>query len=440
MYVSKSFCNVASLISNTPGVNSPVGELSAQAVTFSREVGIYEDAARPGYTLFNFKSTNDTGMVPVQQNVALQAMTLIKYVVDKTMNTPGQIYQDELLNELIAWGSTNSAQVLNVGPVRNYGNYWLPDWIRWSSDHVSETNENIVWLAISSFVNEYDEFEIVVVPPLDNLNQFFSGGVNVENLINSMTLPMTMDRIQSYRENKPETILRSDDYDYIDPANSSHRVRVNWPVLIYGPAGNNIDSIKDALVDYILANSTHSRSEWTALFPDLFKRTEFVIAPHWDKIAIQTMAIQPGIYSPLSGPKERVEFLKSVVSSYAAAHVETNAISGAHPYQCIAFTCVGSAENRDALYQLQQVFPDYLSVSSTHPDFERMSPTTQAWVLHLNQLLITAESMHEHSQMPSGYTKLTRGGILYAVKSYNNIQYLVASKKSIYAMLGLTMP
>ena len=59
MYASKSFCNVGQFMSNVPGINSPIGEITPDGLTFSREVGIYEDPTIAGYTLYNFKSATD---------------------------------------------------------------------------------------------------------------------------------------------------------------------------------------------------------------------------------------------------------------------------------------------------------------------------------------------------------------------------------------------
>lgn len=442
MYSSKSFCNVDALLSNVPGQNSSVGELSTYGQTFTRELGVYVDQNRTGYTLMNFISNSETdGKLVMDFQLVNQSIALSHLIINKGRTTVGEIYADELLTELMTWGQSNDANGFALGPMREHttpaGPRWFPDWVRWTSDLLAEDNENTVWFAIDGFVSQYTDFEITVVPPIDNLDQFFTSGSNVDNIISQITVPQTMDRIQQWKDGHPETIVRSDVYDYIDPVNSAHRVPVNWPVLIYGPAGNNIDAIKDAMVNYILANSSHTRAEWTVIFPDIFKRTEFILAPHWHKYGIPNMTLQHGIYSPLSRPVDALEFIKQIAVDYAHGHIDANAVVFGHPYRSLAITTVGSAENRDNLFGLDEVFTDYIDVSTSSVEFNRMDPATQAWVLMISEMIIVAEEVNEFSTVPVGMMKMKRGNILFVVKTFQNIQYLIASKRSVYDVLGI---
>ena len=44
-------------------------------------------------------------------------------------------------------------------------------------------------------------------------------------------------------------------------------------ICLSGQAGDNIDSVKDRIVEYILENSSNSQSDWEQIMPDLFKRS-----------------------------------------------------------------------------------------------------------------------------------------------------------------------
>lgn len=438
MYSSKSFCSVDALLSNIPGENSSVGELTTYGQTFTRNLGLYTDHDRAGYTLLNFISSSDIdgpsvmGFELVNQSIAISHL-----IIQKGQLTNGEVFSDELLSELFTWGQTNDASAFSLGPMSSHDGKWFPDWVKWSSGHVVEANENTVWFTIAGFMAQYTDFDIVVVPPLDNLDTFFTSSVNVQSVISQITVPQTMDRIQQFKDGHPETIVRSEIYDYVNPLNNTQHIPVNWPVLIYGPAGNNIDAIKDALVDYILANSSHTRQEWTVIFPDIFKRTEFIIAPHWHKYGIPNMTLQQGIYSPLSRPTEVLEYIKQIAVDYDDTHVDENAVVMGHPYRSLAVSVIGSSENRDDLFGIDQVFEDYINVSTSSTDFNRMDPVTQAWVLMIAEMIVIAETMSEFSTVPQGMMKMRRGDLWYVVKTYQNIQYLVASKRSVYDVLGI---
>jgi hypothetical protein len=65
-------------------------------------------------------------------------------------------------------------------------------------------------------------------------------------------------------------------------------------------------------------------------------------------------------------------------------------------------------------------------------DFNRMTLSTRGFLSILQEMLNWAEIMSEHSSIPTtaGYTRTIRNGVLYIVKNYQNINYLVAAKKN----------
>lgn len=446
MYSSKSFANVALWMSNVPGTNSPIGELSPYGKSFSREVGTYEDPTVAGFTLNNFKSATDgQGGGPIQMpaSVVNSTIGLLQFLVNTVSAQSGQIYSDELLTELVGYGSTHGISRISIGEVKQYGNVWTPEWIKFKRDSLtigSDTNvdnENTVWISAEAFETQYDEYQIVVVPPIDNLDLFFGTGTSVLNMIHAITTPQIIDRIQLKKEGFPSTVDRSDEYSYINPQNSAQTVKVNWPVIIYGPAGNNVDAIKDALVEYILAHSQHPRNDWATIFPDIFKRTEFIIAPLWHKYAIENRTQAAGVYSPVATLVEMDIFAKKMAPEYPDDHVSANVETVGWPYRSLNLAIVGGPDNREQKYKFHQIFSDYINVSSTHIDFNRMAPATVEWALAVADMIIRAETMNKYTVMPQGLMKMERDGILYIVKTFDNIQYLVATKRSTYEQLGI---
>lgn len=451
MYTSKSFANISAFLSNVPGVNSPIGELTTYGKTFSREVGVYEDGSQPGYTIYNFSSSNDgndgpaAGKVAVDPTMVTKMIGVINFITNKVTSTVGQIDADQLLQALVAYGATVGLDTFTIGDVVQHDQYWCPDWVSFQSQSLTTgspatliPNLNTLWISISAFAAEYDEYEIVVVPPVDNLDLFFGTGTSVVNMVQAITTPQIISRMQTFAAGNPPTISRDDQYTYYNPLNSGQTVPVDWPVLIYGPAGNNIDAIKDALINYILANSAHSRADWTAIFPDIFKRTEFIIGPHWHKYAIANRTQAAGVYSPIVNYNDGKAFMKLVAPAYDPAFVDTHANVLGCAYDSLVLSMIGSSDNRSALFEIVQVFPDYINVPTSSTDFNRMEQTTQNWAILLNDMLVIAEKMDEHTVVPSGMMKVTRNGILYLVQAFGNIQYLMATKRSVYALLGLT--
>lgn len=428
MYILKGFGQHDLLANNTVGVINKIGELSPRSRTYSREKGSYVDNSAAHINLVSFQSATDGNLVPVPAVFSTQALGVLNWIYTRVL-AGGQMAADDITNGLLAEYQATASD-FQSGVMVTDGRYWAPEWISWKMKDQGE-NSIRIWLSDPSFQAKYDEFAIYVVPPMTRLDDFFALGTAVENTINSRSFSETVALVQAVRNTYPETILRAETYNYVDPFNSSHLVPTNWTVLIYGAMGNNIDSIKDALIKYILTNSTHTREEWAAILPDLFKRSEFTIVPMWTQYAIPNREVEAGVYSPIAHITNTLQLIASVASSYPGSHINAAATVMGHPYKSLAVIAVGSPENRNQFYKLSDVFPDWIAVSSTSTDFNRMSEPTREWAEILDALIQVAESMTEFSDIfDTTITRLVRNNVLYAVKSYQNIQYLVVAKAS----------
>lgn len=427
MYQLKGFVNINFLTNNAVGTISPLGEASTWSKTYTKEQGDYESSANTGYRLISISSIDtDIGLIPVNPNYADHVLTVSRWILEHLTNQPLPISRTTFTEDILA---QFNELIFNVsfGPIINSGIYNLPEWISWENIALPD-NSLKVWFSDTAFAEQFDETEIVVIPPLDNLDDFFLNPTVLKSKIDAVTPSAYMDKIQAAKGKMPETVIRTESYPYINPAFLTLTFPTNWTVLIYGIAGDNVNSIKDAIIAYILENSTHTREQWTVLLPDLFKRTEFIVLPRWDKYAIPNKTTQAGIYSPLINNREVVSFSIGKIPEYAINHIEENLFVFNHSYKSITIATVGGIENKDGKFRIDDFFPDYINVSTQSIDFNRMELATQDWVYLLEQMLITAESMTEYSPLPSNMRRLKRGTMLYVVAVYKNIQYLVAAK------------
>jgi hypothetical protein len=101
-----------------------------------------------------------------------------------------------------------------------------------------------------------------------------------------------------------------------------------------------------------------------------------------------------------------------------------------HPYKSLSIMTVGGPDNRSELFEIIQLFPDYISVGTNSTDFNRMAQTTKDWLNMIADMLPVAEAMSAFSSIPLGMSRTTRDGVLYLVKSFNNINYLIAAKSN----------
>jgi hypothetical protein len=440
MYVLKGFVTNSAFTNNaipnitgeTPGSVSTIGEISTLSLTYAQQKGYYFPSTGPtDLSLITF--TSALNGVPqlltsdISDHVLTVAQTLFSY-----MHTTGQIMSDTLLLYLLGQFSA-TANNFQCGTIISDGANWAPEWLSWTNTSLTELsagNEIKVWFVDVSFRNEYDGSQIVVVPPTLVLDNFFNPSSMVATMLSAITPVMVMSAIQTAKNGCPETVVTCETFNYIDPLNSANVIPTNWYMLIYGSAGNNVDSMADALIAYILANSTHTEADWIKVLPDLFNRTEFVLVPLWDNYSIPNRTLQAGIYSPIASMTNSLALLTQVEPSYPSAHIDEYATLMSFPYKSMQIASIGSPNNKDAWYQINNVMPDVINVSSTSTDFSRMSATTQAWATMIANMLVIAETMTTDTTIPRTMTALTRNGILYLVQNYNNIDYLVAVKSN----------
>lgn len=429
--VIKGFVTIDSLIDNKPGTVSALGELSAWSRTYSKEKGEYQDNNTSGYKLVAFKSNNATGepVVVGQGQVAL-ILAVVRCAVDYAKSHIRPYDSVDFKNTVLAefYGRLTSFE---MGGFIDNGALALPQWISWTS--VDEGNNFVkVWLSDKAFQDQYDDYEIEVIEPLDQIDGFFNAYNYVLTDLGKTTLSQLGDKIQASKTVYPETYIRILEFDFYNSLNKEQVNKAHWVVLIHGKNGDNIDSIKTAIIEKIMAKTKKSRSEWEGILPDLFKRTEFFILPRWDKVSVPNLTGMSDLYSVMVNPQECVSFATSVLVDYSSDFIKNNTILLPYDYKQLMLVVVCGSNNVASKNSLVEIYPDYLPISSTLIDFNRMSQATQKWVLFIEELLIAAESADQFSGISDAIKKQYRNGELYLSGMCDGINYLVAAKSNTF--------
>jgi hypothetical protein len=433
MYQLKGFISILSLIDNAVGAVAPFGELSLWSQTYTKDRGEYESSAVPGFKLSSIYSLDSVlGKVVLDTPLANRVLVMAKWVYDYFQTQPQPISstdfsQDALIN------FAGEISYFNFGPFVSNGTIVLPEWVSYKNLNFPD-NEIKLWFSDDAFSNQFEETEIITIAPIVNLDDFFLSPTQVKTLIQARTPSQSMQYIQAAKSKNPETVIRTETFNYNNPNFPNVVFATNWSVLIYGAAGDNLDSVKDAIINYILAHSTHSRAEWAITLPDLFKRTEFMLLPNWFKYAIPDKTVQAGIYSCIVDPIISTIYTKAVAREYPAAHIDSGITFIGYPYKSISINCVSGPDNKVGKENIINEFPDYINVDTSSTDFNRMELKTQKWVLLLERLLIVAETLTEFSSIPIDMRRIHRGGFLYVSATYENIQYLVGAKYNLYLL------
>lgn len=428
MFLVKGFGVNASTAINTPGIINFFGELSTQSLTYTKEKGIYKNPANPGVGLISFLSKENDQLKELPIGHSDHICSVIGFIYGKVLNSRDQPFTlNTLLNDIrLEFANTDDVR---GGVIESDNDYMCPDWISWK--YTEDHSLIKIWFIDSVFQNQYDEFILEFAPSVEPLDSFFSGGIAVENMLAAISPNHIVDKIQEIKDTNPETFIKLETYNYHDPEDEDRIIPTHWGVLGYGIYANNIDTIREHLQNYILSNSTRTREQWAEILPDLFKKTEFTLIPLWNHYAIEPRTTTPGIYSPISTVLDTSYLLKTILPEYTPFQIDSYMTINGFPYKSIAIASIGHMENRNGKFKLTDYFPDFINVSSTSLDFNRMNETTKLWSLMIHELVMYAETATPTTSVPLTISKIDRDGILYLSRMYNNVQYLVATKYSI---------
>ena len=242
-------------------------------------------------------------------------------------------------------------------------------------------------------------------------------------------------RLQEVVKDHPPTITRGQEYVWQDQNESTNQVTTSWAVAVYGKAGDTVDNVRKAVVDFILANSSYDSTNWSKVLPDLFSPDEYIIIPNWNSYSVPFQELEDGIHSPIMRPMEMLEMAKEWTPEYSVSHIDGNANFVPSLWRSIALVITGNPKPEEGeSSQFIDRYPDFFLTSTGSIDFMRMTQPTQQMAYMLHDLLTVAETMDDLSQVPSIYSRTVRNDKTFVTGKLNGVMYHVLSKQSMTAM------
>ena len=430
MKIIQGFVTFSKFVNNTPGQISPIGELSTWSRTYSKEKGEYADSGVPGYLLTTFKVLDqESGMsVSLTDSEAKEILEVVREVeLYGTRNT--RPYDPVDFRNSILANFYGRISGFEIGQFVDNGTLAVPEHMSWTST-AHNGNQIKVWLADAAFSDQYSDYSITVIPPVTNVQVLVGDFKEAEREIVNRTVAEMGDIMQEEKLLHPETYLRIFTFMLHNKHDVSQTVETHWPVLIYGKSGDTIDAVLDAITEYVRMNSSAPDQVWGLVLPELFKRTEFVMVPRWDKMAVPNLTEISGLYSSLLNASESIAFVKNNITFYNPSYTEQNVTLMPHPYKQVMLAVVNGEKNIESKRTIQMVYPDYIPVASTSPDFSRMKVKTREWVLFLDDLIIMAEVATPLTTLPQTMRRTIRNGKLFVSAVFDGVNYMVAAKSN----------
>lgn len=423
----KGFCTRKRQANNSPGQTAVFGELSTYARTFSKDIGIYAHTQYPEIELNLFSHRfqgQPQGILDTAFAEAILAITDWIYQQSTLIND--QIDKNDYLINLHN-RFYSEIEHPEIGTIKAAEGRVMPVWFSFKLKH-SQDNYVKIWLSSASMEADYDEYDITVVSPLLHVDTLFRPANEIRAALATVPLTDQMDKVQTAKEQAPETVIRVETLQRVDPTNAQLSIDTHWYLLIYGPAGNNSEAIKQAIIQYILANSNEPEEAWKKILPFLFKTTRMFVLPRWDLMAIANRQTQVGIYAPTQSVTGALTYAKTALSHLPTTFVEEHLQSTHHKWRSISLLTCGHTDNAQEKYKLTDYVPDYIAESSTSQDFNRMSEVSKRWTVMMQEMLMIAEDIEKVNQLPVEIRKVQINQVWYISKRFGAVEFLVALK------------
>ena len=432
----KGFCTNAAFVNNDPSRTSQIGELTTYARTFSKDIKIYNNVEYPGLELNIFSCKEEV----VSQDVnVINEVQVPDAIVELLLKISSWVYKgevkpttdpseyavelhnnDEFFNEL---------SEVTAGDLVFAGASVIPTSLAFKLLKFDNVEVKL-WFSTQVMENEYDEYEIVVVNPLLNMDVLFKSVADIQQELAAVSVTSQIERTQEIKNRHPETIMIAETIQYINNKDPNIKFDLVWYVLIYGPNGNNEDAIKEAIRTAILENSSATIEDWKQILPYLFKTTRMYILPRWDRMSIPSRLDNVGIYSPISDVQEAIRYATTFLSpELTTLHVEQNLEITHHKYRSITLLACGGADNALEKYKLSDYIGDYIAESSTSQDYNRQCEFTRNWTVTMEEILILAENLSIQVNLPFGVRKVVINDSTFLSKRMGNVEWLVAIRE-----------
>lgn len=439
LYSLRGFITIPALANNAVNEISPLGELSNEAESYSRDKGYYHNPNKPNVELVSFTSQTENKKVIKKIEVPTTYSTFILDVAQWSFTEAlaSSFANDPEGYRRLLLAQFPSIDKCEIGEMIVANGSWLPSYIKFKYNHKSVQDNLIqIWFANQAFEDQYPDTEIVVISPVWPIDIFQQGRKKVEEALAAFNLPAHHEKMLERTDGIPFTYPVSKIYKWHDRDVEDFTLDTNWSVAIYGRTGKNPALIKKAIADYILANSNYGIEDWKPVFPDIFTTTEFMIVPLWQNEGIIDESPRGSMYSPIV-PYDWIAgfvpkwFKYPSKPNHALKYLEITGIA----YKSLAALVCGGLENKDDKYRLSEWFPQYSVISSQSIDFGRMDSRTLGFIRLLIKAIITAEEIDEYSYVADEFARLERDGSIYVIFEYEDIQYTVLSRNSLLATI-----
>lgn len=421
---------------NNPNMVATFGELNTFTLTYTLDDFTFHYSEYPKVDLVTLRVADPSGNTITPPEAVAKKITAVGDWIYDQYNRgtiPDNTLHDQFYTNLRV--EFSDFDWVSMGEIvqSKETNRSMPTHVEFVLTDNDEEYQVKVWLANDALQKEYEPFIIHIIPPIENIDNFDTNASMVASLLHQQTTKVLLNKYNAIRADNPDTRFDTYELTWHDPEEQTTTLNTQWAYVAYGQNATNIDNIKNAIRDYIAANS--KTKNWLKIFPSLYDENDFTILPLWDRIAVPETNLDQNLYASISALKDVTDLAKKLTpSSYGStanieSHIQNHLEVFATYYRGMLVLSLGNPANLKQTHRLSKLYPEYSSVAPSS-DFERMDEVTREFAEKLNIGLEHARVFKKNDTPSAGFYRVIRNNKVYLAFLMNNFQYLIITRES----------
>lgn len=424
-FIIKAFGVLPNITDNTINTIATVGELSTHSRTFAYDKLLYADDRFPSNEIVVFSSKSNGNQVNPNEPT-----------IDKAQDIIEKIYNDyDGSTSLLPWLTAIYTDISNVtaGAVVVQDGKNLPRWFEFDYTDDGTPVTMRVWLSDETFQDEYDEFEIIVIPPVEPVTALYQPHTQASAANATATVNSYLTRAETVRDERPFTAQRSYTLRWHDPADNNLTFNTEWLILGYGKQATREDNMLEAIRKYLTDNSSNTIPEWRRYLPEILAEDTIYVLPVWDRVSVTAGPNSDTLYSSIVNYKKLMEIANAVQPSRTDDEIEDYLESGAALYKSIGLVFLGSGKNSAGSRRFTDKYPKYSVVNLNDQSINSLPDTTVTLMREIELLLTQADIDTGSNSLPSAVSRVIEGNFTFLRKTIDGIIYRVVTRISYKA-------
>jgi len=419
-HVIKSFCTINTMLDGTLGNTAPLGELSPYSRTFSTrktEIAdpLYESVS---VTIFSCQEANVDVSLPI--NVDGHLLGLMEDIV--TNFTSAIPFEDQLASR------HPELTLISMGPLVSYSGKTYPGSFSYETNISGEPIISTIWLADAVFRDEYDEYEIRVVPPIPNVADLQNDYTTVLDLVTAYGVPEQIAAQEAARGSDPATKIATLELNWVD-SDTGNTLALTWVLVTFGPKGLVYENQIEAIRQYLLDETGQIPEQWADTFPDLIISISLTFIPLWDKIALRSSGSVQYVHSPVFGKADIDAAVAKRFTNSITDDLADKILALTIGYKSLSMVVFPDGSNA-TLDAFTDIYPDYAIIPINDININRISANTRDAMAAIEAAVRLAEEDTGTQTLPAGTQREIIEGRTYLIYTVNGIKHRVMTSAS----------